>query len=84
MQLWPALTMIPVLLLTGCAGVDLGGLLRADRVAAKVVCPPELPPLPDSVADALDAAVDVDPKGAGSWVNRLADTYEFQDACAED
>lgn len=81
-----ALTMIPMLLLSGCAtGLDLGALLRADedKVAAKVVCPPPLGPLPDSVADALDAAVTADPDGAGSWVNSLGRVYDFQDACAE-
>lgn len=73
--------------LTGCARspAEWAAFLRGDRAEVVVdkVCPPPLPRLPDSVADALDVAVDQDPKGAGSWVNRLADTYEFQDACAE-
>lgn len=82
-RLWGALIVIPMLSLTGCAGLDLRALFNADRVAAKVVCPPSLEPLPDSVANALDEAVTQDPDGAGSWVNDLGRVYDFQDTCVE-
>ncbi len=82
MRLTAAL-LLSMTLLSGCASAQraLDSLRKfsAPQVATVIICPPELPAMPESAVDALVAAAVADP-AVQNWLISVEKHYETQDA----